>query len=177
MKGIEVFGPVDRKEKKADGEIASHMPAWYLDRQVADMKEDIDSQERAIARGGVQPEEVLRAKNQIKVEKDRYSEIVSSRPKVKGKDLDDLNSFTQDLGKQIGESMFTRSDMKRGTADAHEEVRRMTEPIIKMDPDVARKCGVSCTNGRVSRNGATKIWQMGQKLKGEPTNAEMLRRE
>ena len=102
--------------------------------------------------------------------------ISSSRPKLKGKDKDDIAKGYKELGGQIAESMFTLSDMKRGTASAHEEARRMVKPIISVDPKLAASCGVNTKDGMVSRNDASKIYKIMGKLIGDNTNIEVLRK-
>jgi len=176
-KKIEPFGAVDRKGKQEDGIIASQYPGWYHDQQVDEMKESVESQKRALKRDAVPPEEVPYVKNRIKIEEQRHREIVDSKPSLDGKGEDFISNLNKNLGEKIRELMFTRCEMKLGLADAHEEARRMKTPCISVSPVVAASFGVPCTAGKVTRDGATKIWQMTQKLQGGSTNPELLRRD
>lgn len=177
MEKVEIFGAIDRKEKKEDGAIVSTYPGWYLDRNLEDLQEGIDSRKRSIKRGDTPPEDVMRVKNEIKQAEIKYSEIIGSKPEMKGKVSDFLSEINKSMAAEITRSLFTREQMKKGLADVHEEARRMKTPFIKIDPTVARSFGVPCTKGMISRDGATQIWQMTQKLRGESTNVEILRRD
>jgi hypothetical protein len=57
---------------------------------------------------------------------------------------------------------------------------RMTEPCIEVKGDaaqIAKACNVRMTKGKVSRDGAAKIWKILGKAIGERTNTENLRRD
>ena len=71
--------------------------------------------------------------------------------------------------------------MRKGLADAREEMKRMTEPCIEVRGDamnIAKACNVKITKGKVSRDGAAKVWKiLGKALGDSPTNIEHLRRD
>ena len=79
------------------------------------------------------------------------------------------------------DSMFTRSEMKKGLADPHDEARRMVQPCIDITGNVhvARSCGIDVPTGqtKINRNQATKMWKILGRLCDERTNVEYLRKD
>src|SRR3990167_6975685 len=163
MKGITFFSAVDRKGKRADGEIASAKPAWCQTPLIEELKETIDQTTGRLERGEVPSEEVFYVRNELKKNKERYETIIGSKPKIQGKDLDDLSKMQKELAISIKESNFSATAMKKGTASPHEEARRMSEPCIRVPIELAEACGVEVNSkGEISRNEAVRIWQIGQ---------------
>jgi len=177
MKDIEFFGPMDRKEGKPEGVITSEYPAWMHDFQIEELEESINRKERSLAEGSIPSEYVANSREELKREKDKLGLIKKSKPKLTATQKDKLYNDYKELGSAIRDYMFTRSDMMRGTADAHEEVARMTKPSIPVSPEIARICNLRPVKGKVSRNDASKAWKMIGKVLGEATNAETLRRD
>ena len=111
---------------------------------------------------------------------ERIDEITNSRPEIRDNERSELQRHHKELSKKISEAMFTRSEMHRGTASAHEEAKRMTQKLIGVSPKLmgmAKACNVSVVKGKISRNEATKIWKILGRLIGEGTNVEGLRRD
>lgn len=173
-KDLEFFGKAD---KDRDGKIGSTFPAWYFDSKIDTIREGIQRKEQALSRGDVPADFIYQTREDLKREQERLDEIESSKPRLSDIQADSLSKNYKDLSSSIKESMFTREEMQRGFADAHEEVRRMTKPCIKVDPELARRCGVTnVVNGMVNRNDADKIFKIAGKILGEETNVERLRR-
>jgi hypothetical protein len=84
------------------------------------------------------------------------------------------------MGMKISDAMFKRSEMERGVADAHEEARRMSEPVLKLEDKeliFVRACeGKIEANGKVSRTTAERCWKIISRLLGENSNTEVLRK-
>lgn len=182
MDGITFFGKVDREEKIVDGKIVSRIkseyPAWFLERNIDEMDNEISLREGMIERGETPPNEVLYAKQEIAKLKARRDSIMGSKPKIEGKDKDKLAEAWKETGDKISESKFTRSQMEKGTADAHEEARRMSTPCVKIHPHLAELVGISLgKGGMVNRVQAEKAWQIGAKFLGESTNTSELQRD
>jgi len=182
MGEIAFFGGPDRKEGKPDGKICSEYPAWYHQPLVDDLYEEIAKSERSMKY--MDEHDILdyttraRLTKQIKAKKKRIEEIEASRPKLRGKDKDDLYRVYQELGDQVKEGLFTRSEMKLGSASAQEEASRMVDPRIRlrMEPEIAKSLNlVVDEDGKVSRDQASKGWKILGSLLGEPTNVENLR--
>lgn len=171
---IEFFGKVDRAK---DGSIGSEIPAWMLETHIEELRESVAQKERMIASGDVPASEVPYLRESYKKEKERLEEIEISKPKLSAEQIDGLHKAHKKVGEQIAESMFSRDEMMKGLADAHEEARRMVKPIIAVDPELARACNVPVVDGKVSRNGAIKIWKIAGKYLGEGTNPEALRKD
>jgi len=182
MGEIEFFGTPDRKGGEPDGKIGSEYPAWYHDGLVDDLREEVGKSERSMKY--MDEHDILdyttraRLTKQIKAKKKRIEEIEASRPKLRGKDKDDLYRVYQELGDQVKEGLFTRSEMKLGSVSGQEEASRMIDPKIRlrMEPELAKSLNLNITSdGMISRSQAAKGWKILGSLLGEPTNVENLR--
>ena len=177
---IKFFGEIDLNQY---GKIGADYPAWYFPRQVESLKDDLSRMEKDLNSGTVLPQNIPNLKLLIKQTKDKLDKIEASKPKLEGKMVDKLAKWRREIEPVIQETMFTYDDMQRGLADAHEEARRMTQGIIKLDPEIARACNLKPDkNGKYSRDEAVRAWKIvGRSLQEathweERTNAEILRR-
>jgi len=177
MKDIEFFGSVDRKEGKADGAITSEYPAWMHTYQIEELEESISRKERALDEGSIPGEHVSNSREELKREKGKLTLIKKSKPKLNATQKDKLYNDYKELGKGIEGYLFTRSDMMKGTADAHEEAERMIKPSIPVSPEIAEMCNLKPEKGKISRNDASKAWKIIGRALGEPTNVETLRKD
>jgi hypothetical protein len=106
--------------------------------------------------------------------------IEKSQPKVDEATKDKLNKVRKELGKEISTLLFSRSDMRKGLADARTEAMRVETPMIEVSKDcfeIAKACNVTPVNGKISRTQAEKIWKISGRFLGESSNAESLRRD
>ena len=176
---MKIFGDVD---KTREGKPKSEYPSWYFTQQKDELEEGIAQKERAI-RDDLVPhgEELSKMKNKLLHEKNRMEEIKVSEPKPTDAEFVLLKNLRKDLGAMIKDAMFTRSQMEKGLADAHDEAKRMSEPCIAIKEDqiaFAKGCDVVVShNGKVSRSGAEKMWKIASRLLGEPSNTETLRKD
>jgi len=177
MKDIEFFGPIDRKEGKPDGIVTSEYPVWMHGFQIDELRESHDRKERELKENRIPFEHVVAAREELKREKAKLDLIAKSRPKLNDKQKDELHAVYKELGKDIKNYMYTRSEMMLGTANAHEEADRMITPSITVHPEIARMCNLQVADGKVSRDGASKAFKIIGKMLGEPTNVETLRRD
>lgn len=177
---IRFFGEIDLNQY---GKVGADYPSWYFPRQIESLKEDLGRMQRELDGGTVLPQNIPNLKLLINKTKEKLDKIESSKPKLTGKQIDRLSKWRREIESVISESQFTYDEMHRGTADPHEEARRMTEGIIKIDPEIARAANLKPNrNGKYSRNEAVRAWQLsGRALQEathweERTNAEILRR-
>ena len=183
LRDITFFGAADRVGKTTQGKIASEYPAWYHDVRIDNLEQEIAENERKMAPEYVGLEESEKAKLRATTAqlKQMHTAIIASKPNLSAKDKDELAATYQYLSEQISDSMYSRSEMNKGLANAHEEARRMKKPIISADKFVmaARKMGIEIPKGqkKISRDQATKVWKICGKLLGEETNAESLRKD
>jgi len=182
--GIQFFGELDRKGKQADGAIASEYPAWYFITNLENLKEEIANDERRLGRLKAQkifdPEQHARMEEDLQGRKEKYERAVNSRPKLGATQKDEVWRAYQNLGGEIREALFTRSQMNIGSVDPHEEVRRMTEariPVTSLSPELAKNLGVKVQNGKISRSQAERAWKILGRSLGEETNIEALRKD
>jgi archaellum component FlaC len=186
MKGIKMseisfFSESDMKVK-SDGTkvVSSEMPLWYNRQMMEELREDISMCEFDIKSGRIAESQLGQTRERLTKLKNRYEEVEKSMPKLDDKFKDKLGKVHKELGARISDAMFSRSDMKKGLADVHEEARRMDTPIIKLGSDmneIARACNVTPVDGMVSRNQAEKIWKISSRYLGENSNTESLRRD
>lgn len=171
---IVFFGDVDKNKR---GTISSQYPAYTMLVHVDELKESIASKQRQLDRGVIPPADVPEAFEVLAREKARLEKIEASRPELSDGQKDRIAKEYKRLAKEISNSLFTRSEMQMGTASAHEEARRMVNPIIKVDPEIAEACNIQTTNGMVSRNDASRIFKIIGHTIGEATNVETLRKD
>lgn len=179
LENVEFFGAVDRQGRRTDGKICSEYPAWYFDTHIDDLVESIHSKERALKAGLVHPTEIMYAEKELVREKQRLKHILESKIDLKGKDKDEAATLYKDLAQKIQDSMYTYTEMHKGLANAHEELRRMKKPIIdvKGKEKVFINMGIKPEGGKVSRDQAARAFKILGKSLGEHTDIERLRRD
>jgi superfamily II RNA helicase len=160
--------------------ISSEYPMWYNRQMLEELKEDITMAEFELKSGRIKDDKLPQARARLKSLQNKMEEVEKSMPKLQDKDVDKLAKVRKELGKEIASRMYSRSDMKKGLADAHEEVRRMETPSISLSPEMhelAAACNVKPTDGKVSRTQAEKIWKITSRYLDESSNTESLRRD
>lgn len=173
MANFSFFGKVDINSK---GKIGSEYPAWIMRTHMEELQESIGQKERALKAGVVDAANKPYHIEILNKEKGRLGEIMASKPTLSVNERSKVANEYTSLKGRIADSMFTRADMNLGLADAHEEARRMVTPCIDVDKTVAKACNVLVKDGKVSRNGAVKMFKIIGSYLDAPTNAESLRR-
>ena len=177
---IEFFGSMDRKGKKAENETSSEYPAWFFDNKIDDLKYEIEKNENRIKMNLIPEREVGKTREETKRLQEQLNSIMRSKPKLTGKDQDTLVKVYENLTKQIGDSMYSRTEMKKGLVSAHEEARRRMQPIISVDADcqsILSKFKIKNANGKISRNQADRVAKIIGKLIEAPSNMEYYRKD
>lgn len=176
---IEFFGVVDRQGRKMGGKIGSEFPAWFFDRKIEALEDEIASKKRTVERGFAAPEVLRRIEAEIKGDNEKLEQIRNSRPQITDKQKDELYSTWKELKGEIQDSLFNRSDMQKGLADPYNESKRMTEARIPIRGkiELMQNMGITVQDGKISRNQAARAWKIIGKLLGEPTNTEHLRKD
>ncbi len=174
---MKFFGNVDRMR---DGKLKSEMPSWYFQQHREELEESVRHKRYMLEKDLVPITEKNIMKERLKQEEGRLEEINASKPKVSDVEKDIIAKGRKELGAKIKESMFSKSEMERGVADAHEEARRMSEPVIKIatkeEAEVLAACEIEVKDGKVSRNKASKAWKISGQLLEEPSTVEVLRK-
>jgi hypothetical protein len=168
---IVFFGEVDRHPK---GGFSSEYPAWYFENQLNDLKEELKGKEGALQLRLGDNAELAFQVGQLKT---RIKDIESSNKKLTSAQTDRLSKYVNEVGEQLRDHMPPLSDMKRGLADAHVEVKKMTTPCIKVPKELADAAGIRLHRGMATRDAASKAWKIGRRKLGEESNTERLRRE
>lgn len=171
------YGSIDRKGSRIDGRVVSQLPAWRHEKGMEDLKEEIDSIDRKFANSTYRPED----KNYLQMKRKkldaRYQDIISSKPAMNAAERSSLEKSYRETGEKIAESLFTRDQMWMRTVSAHEELRRMKKPCIKIDPVLAELSNVKLdANGKATRDDALRAWGNAGAYLGCETNPENLRR-
>lgn len=185
MSDVKFFGRPDMYLDKETGEwkVSSSYPAWYFDRHIGMLKEDYDMSERAISSPGTEEVSIPEHKAKMERIKKRIKEIEESRPILN----DRLKSICFNTYKKckaaISDSLFSRSEMQKGLADAHEELRRQKEPIFSGFNDrgeeglLFKLMNIQHVAGKYSRDQLVKAYKIIGRLLGEDTNIERLRKD
>ena len=174
---FQIFGSVDLNDKGVD---KSTYPAWYFTHLRDDLKNEIDRMETQLDAERIPRSEIQITKERLQQKKLKLREIDSAAMELRGKQKDRVSKVYGELGEAISERLFSRSDMKKGLADAHEEMKRMTEPCVPIVGDaamIARASNVKVVKGKVTREGAAKVWKILGRALGESSNTESLRRD
>jgi len=175
--GVEFFGDTD---KNKSGNISSEAPAWYFKQHKENLENEISSTKNRLDRGEVPEAQKPETMAELARMRRKLDAINESQPKLNDSQKDIIAKTRSVLGDKIKDAMFTRTEMKMGLADAHEEARRMADPCIKVSHEEAvliKKAGGRISNdGKVSRNDAEKAWKLMGRSIGENSNTESLRR-
>jgi hypothetical protein len=86
-----------------------------------------------------------------------------------------------EAGKILKSEMPSKKDLDDNLVDAHGELRKMTIPYISIKDnakmcEMAKACNVPIVDGKVTREGLSKIWKIGTKHLGGYANVETLRK-
>lgn len=174
---FQVFGSVDLNDK---GQVKSTYPSWYFDHLRDELKNEIDRMKTQLKFDRIPKSEVAITQDRLAQKEIKLKDIESSTIDLRGKMKDRVSKVYNEIGEKITETMFSRDDMRKGLADAHEEMKRMTEPIIEVRGDLtsfAKACNVKVVKGKVTRDGAAKMWKIAGKALDERTNVEALRKD
>ncbi len=145
----------------ADFDKGSAIPAWMLKRPTEDLEREVVKLGKMIENKQVPDEEVYTATETYNRKKERLEGIKNSKPKLTGMQKDRLRRVRDQLAADISDSKFTRLEMEKYLVDAHEEARRMSEPIVEIDRVEAARMGISVNSeGKISRNKAETAWKM-----------------
>ncbi len=173
---IQFFTEMDIDSK---GRIKHTYPIYFERLQEQDIREEIRRTETGLENKYYSGAGIGEARERLKKAKDSLDKLLEIRPKF-DKQKDSINRLTKELATVITPSMYRRKDVSKGLVDAHQEARKMVEPVITLTPwaqKVAITNGIRVKDGKVSRDDASRLWQMGREALGEERNIEILRRD
>ena len=172
-----LFGKIDRTEKD---KIKSEYPSWYFPQHKEELVESIRHNQSMLEMDLIPASEIPITKANLEKAKEKLEEIEESEPRFTDAEKDAMVKLRKGLGSKISDSMFRRSEMEKGIADAHEEARRISEPVMKVDSqeeaDLYGSCGINIRDGKVTRNDAERAWKIISRGLGEISNSESLRK-
>lgn len=172
---IHFFGKVD---KNRDGKIGSQYPAWSMDVHIDELSRSIEDKEIRLKNRMVPEESRNLVEAELARETERIEQIRASRPELSEEQSNKAYKEFKNLKKGISETLFSRDEMMYGSASPHQEAKRMSEPCVTVDPEIAEACGVKVDKeNKVSRNDATRIYTIIGKYFGESTNIEAIRKD
>jgi hypothetical protein len=177
---MKVFGTTDMDRK---GKHVADYPSWYFDQQKEELGKDIVDSEREIEDEPFpDASSRLRAKENLRKKKARFEQIQADAPSLTGADKDEILNLRKGIAPRLSEAHPSRTDKEKGLVDTHEEVRRMTEPVVEIkgekEAEFAKQCQIPISvDGKVSRNDMDRMYKIMSKMVGEPTDIEYLRRK
>ena len=177
---IVFFSEQDMTVKDGKKIISSEYPMWYNPNVVDEIEEDIRRDEYVLRMGYVKEAQLPQVKERLAGLQKKLEAIRESEPKLTDAQKDRLDRVSKNLGEEIKNKMFTYSQMMKGTADPHAEAQRMVTPSIPVDKDIAQlaeACNVRVVDGKISRDGASKIWKISRRALGDMSDCEELRRD
>jgi len=155
-----VFGKPDRKHNADDGVICSEYPAWMMDGQINSLGEDIDTLERDLNSGFIPSEDVFGAKQALGDFKERFDDIVRSKPNYSVSEEKVLHDGLEQLNDDVADTLYSRYDQLKGKgsiARPQREADLNDMPCIEVSQAIIDACNLNhVKNGRVSRNQADK---------------------
>lgn len=173
---IQFFTEMDINSK---GKIKNTYPVYFERLQEQDIKEEIKRIETGIENKYYTGATIGEARERLKKAQDSLDRMQEIRPKFE-KQKDAISKLSRELADAITPAMYRRKDIEKNLVDAHEEAKRMTEPVISLTPfsaKVAADNGIRVTGGKVSRDDATRLWQISREALGESRNVELLRKQ
>lgn len=184
-----MFGEVDRKHlfDKETGEYkgkktASSYPAYMQKKAKEQLEQSIEERQDALDNRHVSSSALEYTKRQLIKERQRLAEI-NEVPVFNATEKADMNVSFSALEQEVSSAQFTERDMETMKGiDPGEEARRMTEPCVRVDKLLAKRCNVEldAKTGMISRSQAEKILKITHwHLTGgdEPYLLENLRRK
>lgn len=173
-----VFTDVDLSPDKT--KIASTYPLWMHNGVLQEVDSMIRFMRTAIENNYVAPAYLPQYREQLAYYEAKREQLLAGEPKFDGKARDFISKVLSSLGEKISNAMFTRTEVEKGLADAHEEARRMSEPVISLNSDElrwAKICNVKVVGTKVSRTSAELMWKIGRRILGESTNTKILQKD
>lgn len=151
------FGKVDRRRQEEDTDIVSEFPAWMQEHQIMELDEEISGLERDLEHNMIPESDRHETRTVLKDLKERFDEIVVSKPNF---DLTERKRLEQNLEKlnlEVGDSLYSRYEMKKGLGKIHKEADLNDFPCIPIDKEIVDLCNLTnYVNGKVPRNQADK---------------------
>lgn len=167
------------RDKNGNLFIKNAYPTHMSRKQVDDLEEEIRMTEYGLENNHFPPDRIGEAKERLVRNRKALDRMRELEPSFKANE-DAIVGAERELSEQISGSMFTYTDMMKGTADPHEIARRATEPVIPVSGPVAQMAlanGIRVdSRGRITGTDATRLWQMCRTARGETRNPEVLRR-
>ncbi len=176
-KKYQIFGSVDLNEK---GKVRSTYPSWYFSHMSDNLKEEVQRVEYQLEQDLIPRSELTITRERLTQKKKQLRDLENAIPDIVGKDRDKIAKVREILGASIADSMFSRDQMKKRLADAATELKRKTEPCIKIPAEIRQfceACNIKITKTLATRDGAAKAWKIASRLLGEGSNTEVLRRD
>ena len=163
------------------GSIKSEYPMWYNQRLIEDFEDEVAHRQAALEANQV-PEGVrsdfahnlARMKEQLEKMKD-MTMVDDAR-----NDRDSLGKAVKEMAKIIKDELPSRTLCDRGHVDSNIEYHRMTKPYITIQNDnlaaLAEACNVPIVDGKVTREGMSKMWKVATRYLGDYANTDTLRK-
>lgn len=172
---IKWYGEIDRNSK---GQRASTYPVYYYDGKIEKLEDEILSLEKNLAGVGGRQDIAETIRFDLKRKRERLDKILDSKPKLTGRQKDNVAKAVDYLAEKIRERQFSESDMKYGKY-VPEEAKLMSQGSIPVTAEIAPFVkGFEIPvdkHGKIKRNDAIRMGDIMCKVLGEKFDAESLR--
>lgn len=172
---IQFFTEADYNDK---GKIAVDLPAWYFDKNIQELEENINTLTRQINDGVYTGTKKRDAERRLNLCQGKLDKINEGTPQLKGQIKDKVASSCKELGDRIADSWFSYDSHWKQTADPHEVAKRINTPCIEIKDQAvysfAKQRGMEIKNGKISQNNANLVWKSMRKLLGDSTDSSIL---
>lgn len=180
--GVEFYSEMDKaKGPTGNGQVASSLPAWYFQKQIRDLEDDIRQTQRRLEMGQVPHNKEGDVKSQLRKMEKKLDGLKNSNPKNDPETLDACSKAYKDLSKVLSSIMPSYNDDKRGRVNLSKQVDMQQTPSIVVPDYVAQMAvdnGFPITKDRKMRStDVSLIWKMCGRMTDQETNTEVLRRE
>lgn len=179
---VEFFSVIDKVDGPTGrGQIASTLPAWYFDKPIRDLEDDIRQTKRRLDQGNIPHNREMQVKAELRRKEKKLAVLKDSKPALDDKTTDACGNAYKELSGSIKEAMFTRTEDQKGLVNPAVLADRMSKPCIKVSDKVAemaQKNGLLVSkDGKMSMTDASILWKINGRILDRETNVEVLRRD
>lgn len=172
---------VEDKDNKAhfykEVDKGSSYPSWYLTSNKEKLKDSISMKKQQLQNISDSGRQIA-LRESIRQEEERLALIDNSEPKLTSALKEKIAAVRKELGDKITSSMPSYSDVQRGIASSHNEVKRLEEARIELSDEcmeTLKKVGL-VVKRKITGLTAEKYWKLCSRVLDENSNTEALRK-
>ena len=179
---VEFFSAVDKVDgPTGKGQIASTLPAWYFEKNIRDLEDDIRQTKRRLDSGQIAHNKEAQVKVELRRKEKKLASLKDAKPVVDDKTRDVFAKVHDEMSESLSAAMYTREEEKRGTVNPARLADLMSKPSIKVSGKVAEMAASNgfpvSKDGKMSMTDLSIIWKSTGRILEKETNTEVLRRD